>query len=317
MTQTDMVFWELINRRLDHIKAYNSERHYTDHIYLAKRWVKQWGQMGCLEITTDMIQDYLIKRSRQTSPYTANKELRCLRAVFNFGNNPKRNWIQNNPTKGIDFFPVEKKVKYVPPMEDVLKVISVAAPDTQDYLWTISLTMGRMSEVNRLTWEDVDLKTKTIILYTRKKRGGHLTPRKVPMSDHLFQILSARYEKRDTSKPWVFWHKYWSRKQNAWVSGPYKERKKIMNTLCNKAGVQYFRFHALRHFGASLLDAANIPIGSIQRILGHENRLTTEIYLHSIGSSEINAVKVFDREIEKIHTQIHTREKKEGLTESL
>ncbi|MGB5157125.1 tyrosine-type recombinase/integrase [Desulfobacterium sp. N47] len=47
--------------------------------------------------------------------------------------------------------------------------------------------------------------------------------------------------------------------------------------MCSKSDVRYFRFHALRHFGASLLDTANIPIGSIQRILGHKNRLTTEI----------------------------------------
>jgi hypothetical protein len=34
------------------------------------------------------------------------------------------------------------------------------------------------------------------------------------------------------------------------------------------------------------MDSENVPIGSIQRILGHENRTTTEIYLHSI--SEMN-----------------------------
>ena len=80
-----------------------------------------------------------------------------------------------------------------------------------------------------------------------------------------------------------------------------------MTTLCQKAGVRYFRFHALRHFGASMLDQARIPISSIQRILGHENRSTTEIYLHSIGESEREAMKVFDREIDEIsHTDSHT-----------
>ena len=34
-----------------------------------------------------------------------------------------------------------------------------------------------------------------------------------------------------------------------------------------------------------MLEQSNVPVGSIQRILGHENR-TTEIYLHSIGDSE-------------------------------
>ena len=40
MTPAVMDFLALVNKRLDHVKAYNSERHYTDHIYLARRWVK-------------------------------------------------------------------------------------------------------------------------------------------------------------------------------------------------------------------------------------------------------------------------------------
>ena len=41
--------------------------------------------------------------------------------------------------------------------EDVLKVITLADPGTQDYLWTIKETMGRMGEINRLSWSDVNL----------------------------------------------------------------------------------------------------------------------------------------------------------------
>ena len=80
-----------------------------------------------------------------------------------------------------------------------------------------------------------------------------------------------------------------------------------MKNLCRKAGVRYFRFHALRHFGASILDQRKAPIGGIQRILGHENRSTTEIYLHSIGEAEREAMKILDREItENSHTDSHT-----------
>jgi integrase len=46
-------------------------------------------------------------------------------------------------------------------------------------------TMGRMGEINRLTWEDVDFERRVLVLYTRKKKGGHLTPRKVPMTTRL------------------------------------------------------------------------------------------------------------------------------------
>jgi integrase len=65
-----------------------------------------------------------------------------------------------------------------------------------------------------------------------------------------------------------------------------------MRVLCDKAGVRYLRYHALRHFGASQLEQANVPVVSIQRLLGHENRTTTELYLHSIGDSERYAIDV-------------------------
>jgi len=39
-TPIDMGFLELVNKRLDYVKAYNSERHYTDHLYLARKWTK-------------------------------------------------------------------------------------------------------------------------------------------------------------------------------------------------------------------------------------------------------------------------------------
>ena len=192
-----------------------------------------------------------------------------------------------------------KKVKYIPPQEDIDRVIAEATPDVQDYLWAIRDTLGRMSEINRLTWEDVDVKQLTVTLYTRKKRGGHLTPRKVPMTLRLHNILKRRHADRKRGIPWVFWHEFTSSKTGEKGIGPFTERKKIMRTLCKNAGVRYFRFHALRHASASVMDSKNVPIGAIQRILGHENRRTTEIYLHSIGGSERDAINVLEAESEK------------------
>jgi integrase len=308
----DMPFLDLVNRRLDYIQAHNSERYYRDSLYYARRWVKEWKGLNSSEVTNEMIEAYLLKRSFETSAYTANKELRSLRAMFNFGMKPQREWISENPTQGIEFFPVEKRIRYVPPKEDVLRVILAAEPDIQDYLWTIALTMGRMSEINQLTWKDVNLEDRYVVLYTRKKRGGRLSPRMVPMPEKLNEILCRRYQDRDKRKPWVFWHRYWDTKKGDWSEGPYKERKRIMKTLCEKARVPYFRFHALRHLGASILDKAKAPLGSIQRILGHENRSTTELYLHSIGEAERETMKILDREIEGFsHTNSHTKQKKD------
>ena len=46
-TQIDMDFLTLANKRLDNVKSYNSEGHFKDVFYHARRWVKEWnGQIG-------------------------------------------------------------------------------------------------------------------------------------------------------------------------------------------------------------------------------------------------------------------------------
>jgi integrase len=310
-TPTGMAFLDLVNKRLDFVQAYKSQKYYVDHIYTTRKLVREWPNLMSGEITLQMVQAYLIKRSK-VSAFTANKELRYLRALFNFG--IKQGLVNTNPTHGLEFMPVEKKIKYIPSKEDVAKVLLAADTNTQDYLVAIKETMGRMGEINRLTWEDVDLDRKIVVLYTRKKKGGHLTPRKVPMTTRLYSMLDKRYKNRDKTKAWVFWGRHWSSKAEGFVEGPYQDRKKIMGTLCRKVGVRYFRFHALRHYGASSMERANVPIGSIQRILGHENRSTTEIYLHSIGNAEREAMEVFelatqDADQAEILTQSLTQER--------
>ena len=313
-TPTDMSFLELVNRRLDHVKSYNSEQHYAEYRSRARRWVRQWGHLECGEITQEEIEAFALERCR-VSPFTANREICCLRATFNFGK--KKRWIKENPTEAITFLPQGKKVRYVPPLEDIHKIIALADRDTQDYLWAIRDTIGRSVEINRLTWDDVDFKQRCVTLWTRKKKGGNMSPRKVPMTRRLFEILSRRHAERDPEKPWVFWHTYWSSKAGERCEGPYKERKKIMKTLCRSAGVRYCRFHALRHSGASVMDQAKVPLASIQRILGHENRTTTEIYLQRSGDSEREAITVFEQVTENPHTDSHTRPRKKTRTSPL
>jgi len=50
-TQIDMAFLDLVNIRLDHVKAYNSVSHYGPYRYMAKRWTTKWGKLTCSQIS--------------------------------------------------------------------------------------------------------------------------------------------------------------------------------------------------------------------------------------------------------------------------
>jgi integrase len=296
---TDMPFLVLVNKRLDEIKQRLSVEHYMDTVYHARRWVSRWKDLTCSQITREMITDLRNERSR-VSNETANKELRHLKALFNWG--LKNELIISNPATNVAMMRIEKKSRRIPTQDEINKVFEVATTEQRDYLWCLRETLGRSREINKLTWDDVDFNNKTVTLHTRKKKHGTRTPRIIPMTSTLFNVLSERHSRREADIPWVFWHRYRPRKETEIIVAPYQDRKKFMKTLCTKAGVPYFRFHPLRHAGASLMDSANIPIASIQNILGHECRKTTEIYVHANDENNANIMKIYENARKNAYT---------------
>jgi integrase len=95
--------------------------------------------------------------------------------------------------------------------------------------------------------------------------------------------------------------------KNPRTGKPYRDRKKFMKRLCHEAKVHYFRFHSPRHSGASVMDQARVPTGSIQRVLGHRNRRTTEIYLHSMEGGELAAIEAFEQARKSLHRKTLTQ----------
>jgi site-specific recombinase XerC len=94
-----------------------------------------------------MITKFLIER-RKVSPYTGNIELRLLRSLFNFGVGSKI--IKTNPTDGIAFFPIEKKVKHIPDNEDINKVTALADPDTQPKFAKLKIRFPRGAGLTKI-----------------------------------------------------------------------------------------------------------------------------------------------------------------------
>lgn len=288
---TDMAFLDLLNLRLDEVKQRLSHEHYMDTLYHAKRWTKRWSGLSCSEITIELITMLRDERSL-VSNQTANKELRYLRSLFNWA--MRKGYVLDNPAQRVDMMRVGKKEIYVPPPGDIKKVFAVATEEQSDYLHCLKDTFARSREINNLKWQDIDFSKRTVTLHTRKKKHGTKTPRVIPMTAKLHEVLSRRSDSRDQDIPWVFWHRYYSKIEEKIVIGPYKDRKKFMKSLCQKADVKYFRFHPLRHAGASFMESIGVPIANIQELLGHENRKTTEGYIHSLAKNKLDAIKSYE-----------------------
>jgi integrase len=270
--RTRTAFSQAVKLRLDHVQAYCTPQTYRQNITRLKPF-RAWQDLDLTEITPDLIRARLVELSQTMINALVNKHLIALRSVFEQAVNDGR--LGRNPCRGLKFLPVARKVNYVPATADLEKVLALASEIDRSYLVTIWQLGARVREVNNLTWEDVDFNRRQVRLWTRKKRGGHKTPRLVDMNDRAFAALKLAQWHRTPDSPYVF--------INPRTGRPWDYRAKFFDSLCRQAGIREMGYHALRHQKASALADTGHPLPYIRDFLGHEDISTTSLYLQSLG----------------------------------
>jgi integrase len=219
----------------------------------------------------------------------ANRHLLELKAVFNLA--VRENYLTKNFLNVIIKLRVEDTSKQVPDRGDIEKVLDLAQPLDRAYLEVILFTAARVREVNRLRWSDVDFGSRTLKLWTRKKKHGDKKFRVIPMIDRVRYSIRTAEESAPAGSIFVFTNPDMVQKYpgdpEKWA---YDYRDKFLTTLCKKAGVPRFTYHEMRHNSASVLADRGVPVTVIQQILGHESIQTTNRYLHALGKAMIDGM---------------------------
>jgi len=91
---------------------------------------------------------------------------------------------------------------------------------------TLLLTIARIDEVLRLTWQDVIFEKRTVTLWTRKRKGGSYEADPMPMNQNLYEVLWRLWQTRKQDN-WVFF--------NTKTGNRYNKRPKFMKGLCKRA----------------------------------------------------------------------------------
>jgi len=275
--QTHTTFFEVCNLYL----RYSEKKHVTKTFKGKKTVIKdfltflgdQRATIGVGEITPLILSSYLETRATNNSYNVYRKELST---VFEYAKRTLE-MVDRNPLNRLDKLPHDTKRKLIPPENSIVKLILAADPLTEekDLLTVLLHTVARIDEVLRLSWADINFEKRILVKRTRKTKDSSYKEVSVRINDELHTTL------------WCMWNE---RKQDIWVfyndstKTRYMNRPKFMKGLCHRAGiVPHFGFHTLRHLMASLLaDNPKVTTKTIQKILGHSNIKTTEIYMHSI-----------------------------------
>ncbi len=235
------------------------------------------GDTPIAEVTAMQGKAFLAAMQTEHGNKSANRRLQNLKALWNW----HKEAVPYNPWRHVPPYPEEAFIKYVPPPQDVGAVLHSAAEWERDFLLALLSTGARAGEIFNLTWEDITLERNTLILWTKKRRGGNKEARLTPISPRLRTVLERLKGGSESLQGHVF--------INSQTGDKYHKLQPsvryMLKRLCKKVEVKEFGFHSLRHFVAAGLANQHANLVEIQQLLGHQRTTTTDLYLRSMSSS--------------------------------
>jgi len=248
------------------------------------KWLIQIaGDLSLEELTGLHWEKYKRNRLSEISPVTVNIELRSLRAAMNRAFDWKL--LSSNPFTRQKLCLVPEQPPTYFSVEDFEKLIVAITDDWFKRITLFSVLTGlRRSEVTNLQWSDINFTQKTLIVHSKadfKTKSGRR--RVIAVSDTAMQILSDR-QIVTGQVDYIFM--YNDKKIN-----PNLLTKKLKKAVKkSKLKDQRLHFHSLRHTFASWLAQKGTSIYEIQKLLGHSDIKTTQIYAHLLPNELHNTV---------------------------
>lgn len=149
-------------------------------------------------------------------------------------------------------------------------------PNVYDAVILALSTGARKGEILGLRWPDVDFERGQLTL--RDTKNGET--RAVPLTGHARERMEARARLRRFDCNYVFPCK--SKPVPADIDRPFSEAR-------DKAGIEDFRFHDLRHSAASYLAMSGASLAELAAVLGHKTLAMVKRYSH-IGEQHTAAI---------------------------
>ena len=268
------------------IRHYLADLHRLDD-YLAGSVFN--GEYVVQEITRQYLEEYLVylKDVRGNADQTRDAVLTSIKSFLNYL--VDNDYVEKNVAKPITIKVPAQEREFLTQSEVEAFISQIDHPVLYAVIWTILLAGLRVSEIIKLTVQDVDLTER--MLFIRQAKGKK--DRIIPISESLFQILSD-YETIAMENRTCYFATY----QTLSISEQYINKK--MKQYREAAGIEKrVSAHVLRHSFGSMLADQNCPVQIIQRLLGHSNIRTTSIYLHTSKSDMKKAVNLLNDVFEK------------------
>lgn len=283
----ELTFCELMTRNLDDVhKTTKPAGHHAIESH-TRMWIALWGDRPAMSIKRAEVEQWALARAQLRSHSTVMHELQVIQRAYNLA--VYHEWIDRNPIKGPRLKLKMGRRHQVLTEEDEAKLAAAYAAARRPghpNLWEIEefalLTGVRLGEQVRLEIGHVQGKLLQV------PEDGKTGTRIVPLCKRAREIASTF---GSNSSKWLFWS--WSKQQDRLGVGD-SHVKHHWRKMCKAAGIEGYQRRDLRRTFASRLIKKGVPIFEVQKLLGHTDTKTTQIYAR-VGMDQLSeAVSLFD-----------------------
>lgn len=250
-----------------------------------KSFLKIVGNTFLRSITTLDVEQFKMKRVEQISKTSVNIELRTCKAAFNVA--VRWGYLEKNPFIGVKQLRIARKERRYLTKDDINQLLrSIREPWFYDAIVLAVNTGMRRGELVHLTWHDVNLETRVILIRNREDfvvKGGK--GRTIPMNGTVYQMLSNKQRVCE----------YVLTGANGSQLCPIFLAKRLKRYVRELGLDPKLHFHNFRHTFATLLVQDGVPIYELKELLGHKDVQTTQIYSHMEVDSLRGSVARLDR----------------------
>jgi integrase len=215
-------------------------------------------------------------------------------------------WISSNPAVNATP-PRLTKSDLSPPdgeqIGELLRAANEKDPELARFLHIAATTGARRGELCAIRWSNINFESASLTIERsivevpgglfEKDTKTHAN-RRIALDPDTLEVLSEQKLYAQREGPEVFQGGFvFSRDDDGvvpWTPGTVTKRFALIR---DGLGYQNMRLHDLRHFAATRLIAAGIPVRTVSGRLGHANPATTlTVYSHFVEASDQDAAKV-------------------------
>ena len=287
---------DLIERYLEHQDNRNQKRVGDIAPYL-KWWEEEIGMYLVSDLTKTLIlskREKLINTGIQVekrSASTVNRYMGVLSHALSIAVH-EWEWLPEHPMKNIAKLPEPRgRVRFLDD-DERRRLLEACKQSGSSFLYplvVLALSTGaRHGELITLHWHQVDFNRKAIVLHHTKNKERRV----LPLTFHALELMQALCARRNPESSLVF-------PSPRFPDQPVQSRPAFIEAL-EKAGIQDFRFHDLRHSAASYLAMNGASTSEIAEVLGHKTLAMVKRYAHL---SEVHTAGVVEKMNRKIFAE--------------